>query len=475
MGYSLRSTLTPYMTDMKRFIGHIAAAAAFLSAFGFFQFAYPYHLMRREQLTLFLFDGSYISQTYRGNGFLGSFLGDFIDQFLGYPVLGPMIIALILTAIGFTAYKICRKFIGRWPSLAVAAVIFAWSFMRETGNMYITRYTIVVLGYLLLVLAALQFRKYWMKGLAAAFFLAFGVWSLGSPAREYYGDLWSTPNFDYDTLIGMDVYTAREDWDKVLKIGRKDPHFTEAAFCYNLAHAKKGDLAEELFNYTQNHANGLFLWVTEETSAFNNGMAGEVWYQIGDMTLAEQSAMVAMQASVKHTGTRFIKRLAEINLILGEDAAALKHLNMLSKTLRYRGWAKRFMVEKLDAEAQAWIDARHENIPTRDFVYASNDMRPVLLAVLEANPDNFLAREYLLAYDLLCFEVDTFMEDYSSYGLKGRLFEEGISTWLNMKNQYSEAAALSKGISQETVKRLGRFYNNPGLYKNTYWYYYMYK
>jgi len=32
---------------------------ALIVAFCFFQFAYPYHLMRREQMNLFMFDGDY--------------------------------------------------------------------------------------------------------------------------------------------------------------------------------------------------------------------------------------------------------------------------------------------------------------------------------------------------------------------------------------------------------------------------------
>ena len=79
----------------------MAAALAFLGSFCFFQFAYPYHLMRREQLNLFLFDGDYIAGTYRGTGWLVRFVADFLEQFFHLPVAGPLIVALILTAIGW--------------------------------------------------------------------------------------------------------------------------------------------------------------------------------------------------------------------------------------------------------------------------------------------------------------------------------------------------------------------------------------
>ena len=76
--------------------GSIAAAVAFLTAFAFFQFGYPYHLVRREQMTLFVYDWDYIFQTYRGSGWLARFASDFIEQFFHLPVLGPLFVALLL-------------------------------------------------------------------------------------------------------------------------------------------------------------------------------------------------------------------------------------------------------------------------------------------------------------------------------------------------------------------------------------------
>ena len=50
-------------TKADRFYsGPVCATLAFLGSFLFFQFAYPYHLMRREQLDLFLYDGGYIAE-----------------------------------------------------------------------------------------------------------------------------------------------------------------------------------------------------------------------------------------------------------------------------------------------------------------------------------------------------------------------------------------------------------------------------
>ena len=80
------------MKSSPSHIGQAAAALAFLGTFGFFQFAYPYHLVRREQLTLFVYDGDYIVETYRGAGWLARLGADFLEQVFHLPVAGPLIV-----------------------------------------------------------------------------------------------------------------------------------------------------------------------------------------------------------------------------------------------------------------------------------------------------------------------------------------------------------------------------------------------
>ncbi|MBP5690038.1 MAG: hypothetical protein J6W74_03900 [Bacteroidales bacterium] len=274
------------MKALKTHTGLIAACSAFLAAFGFFQFAYPYHLIRREQMNLFLFDWDYIRQTYRGMGWLARFVSDFLEQFFGLPVVGPVIVALLITAIGTVAYRICRHFLGKWPSLAVGAAFFIWSFFRETENLYITRYTVAVLIYLSLILLALRCSRTWMKPVAAAVLIGLAIYPIGTPYNKYYGKAWGWPIFEYDKVIGLDIEVYKENWDKVIKRSKKDLHITEASYCYNLAHAMKGDLGETLFDYAQKYSNSLFMFITTDLSQFSSSMVGEVWYQLGDMTLA---------------------------------------------------------------------------------------------------------------------------------------------------------------------------------------------
>lgn len=455
--------------------GCAPAAIAFLAAYGIFQFAYPYHLMRREQQTLFLFDGDYIAATYRGSGWLARLAADFLDQFFGLTAAGPLVIALLLTAIGLVAYRICRKFCGEKISLLIAAAMFFWSLMRETENMFCTRYTIVTLGYLSLMLAALRFRDIWKKAVAVCVAACLGVLMFGTPYNQYYGRLWGSPNLINERVIALDVEASRENWDKVLELSRDDIRINEASYFYNLANAMKGQLGDNLLKHSQHYANSLFLWVSPEVSPFINSIAGETWYHLGNMTLAEQSAIIGMQASPEHTGTRYIRRLAQTNLVSGEYGAAEKYLAMLQKTLFHRGWAEEAAGIITGNDVPEWLSTARKNLSANDIVIDRKEVRLLLKELLEANPGNTMAREYLLCNDLLFCDLRAFMEDYLPDMLDAEIYHEATLIWLNLvnNNDISKVDVTAYGISRKTMDRLFRFYRDPGRFKGSYWYYYM--
>lgn len=454
-------------------LGHAAAGVSFLSAWAFFQFAYPYHLMRREQLDLFLYDWHYIKETYSGTGWLARFLGDFVEQFFCFPVVGPVLIALILTGTATVTYRICRHFIGQWPSLVISAGVFLWSFLRETGNLFTTQYSLSVLGYLSLILLALQFRKKWMKLVTAILLMAFGVFSFGSPSHKHYGRLIGFPSIVTDKLIALDINTVKGNWDKVLKLSEKDLHDNVASYFYNMAIAEKGTMGNDFFKHSQGSLGStLFLWVDDDYSQFSNGAAGEVWFRLGNMTMAEQSTVIALQISPRHSGARFLVRLAEIALISGEEDTASKYLNMLSKTLVYRKWALDRMPGRMSGSVQAWLAGESAKLSHDDFVFGDNGaFRDLLKGLLDANPDNMLARQYLLMYDLEIVRLDAFMEDYCDNMIPGTLFEQAILVWMSQHDIFTEDNIQKYGIGKRTMQKFDQFFRYPDRYTDTYWYY----
>jgi hypothetical protein len=357
--------------------------------------------------------------------------------------------------------------------LGIAFLFFAWSFLRETGNLYITRYTVATLAYLSLVLLALQFRKAWLRPVAGVLLVAFGVWALGSPYHKHYGKAWGVPLVEYDRVIGLDTEISRENWDKVVRLSKKDLHMVESSYCYNLAYAMKGKLGDALFNYVQNHQYTLLIPVSIDNSLFTNMLAGEAWFQLGDMTVAEQSAITALQASPKHTGVRFLVRLARVNLTMGEEASAQKYLNLLSRTLFYGKWARSMMPGNQDEATRAQIAAAHARLAKKDFVHHSDRPRQVLRELLDVDPGNLPARNYLLCYDLMRYDLDAFMDDYVPQMIPGHVYNEAILIWLSQNGRLAPDQLSRYGVPASEVDRMGRFARNPGAFKNTYWYYYL--
>ena len=459
--------------NCKSYAARICAAAAFLAAWSFFQFAHPYHLVRREQLDLFVYDWDYLCQTYRGAGWLARLCGDFLEQFFHLPAVGPLLVALLLTGIGAVVYKISRKFLGPWPALGIAAAVFLWSFFRETDGFYLTRYTVAVLGFLSLVLLALQLRRAWARPVAAALLLAAGAWAFGAPFHKEYGKVWGSPDFRLERAFGLDVEVARERWDRVLRLAEADLPVEEESYCYNLALAMQGALGDRLFDHPQNHHYTLLFPVSSDRSIFTNTLAGEAWFQLGDLTVAEQSAITSLQASPRHTGARFLVRLARINLISGEDGAAQKYLFLLSHTLFYGKWARSVMPGAQDGQTRAALDRARANLIRRDIVHHSQEPRAILIELLRSNPSNALARNYLLCYDLLRYDLDAFAEDYLPDPVPGRLYREALLIWLSRSGRLNPGEVARYGVDTAEVDRMGRFGQNPSRYKNTYWYYYL--
>jgi hypothetical protein len=131
------------------------------------------------------------------------------------------------------------------------------------------------------------------------------------------------------------------------------------------------------------------------------------------------------------------------------------------------------MPGRQDESVRAALSAARANLPVTDFVHQSENPRNVLLGLLEANPSNSVARNYLLSYDMLRFDLNSFMEDYAAYPVKGRLYQEAVMIWLNQNGLLNEQEFARYGIDRSTVDRLGRFYQNPSAFPDSYWFYYL--
>ena len=519
---------------MKHATKYLLALAALsgTACFLFFRFAYSYHLIHREQMLLFTYTEGQWAEYLNQPAVLACLTGDFLTQFFHYKGIGAAVATVVLTLPGILTYFICRKHTNAGIAIAASTVVFAWESLRFCDINYPLSGTVSLIGALALFLSADRLKGKWsffagsMCGIVLCFWLfGYGMFvfallalltaltrkrnrtgaaltaalalalpaiaankylMMPSQAYTYPATVWyGKPDFESERILGLNTEDYFGNWDKIIELAYRGAPASSIAVCYNLANAMKGRLPEGLMNYYQPAALGLFMPVNSESTYLSTQLAGEIWFRLGDMTMAEHASILSMIFSPRNKNVRMVQRLAEINLINGDNEAARKYLYILSKTLLYRQWAKDRMPGKESAEVKKLLRQKRSFLPKTDTLrLSSTDVVKSLHLLLEANPDNRMARDYLLCFDLLMKDLPAFVEDYGCYyrGAPNRLYAEALLIGLYQKRATGDevkAAGINPAVIREfnEYNRLyGQAQGNPAAletrFGRTYWYYY---
>lgn len=303
-----------------------------------------------------------------------------------------------------------------------------------------------------------------------------------SQARE----AWGHPNEISEVAMGLAVEASRENWEAVARIAAVDRKSEVGTYYYNLANAMNGQLADRLMDYYQPFERGLFLPVGEKSQPFVIACASDVWFALGEMAMAERDAMLGMLFSPAHNGSRYLKRLAETNLVTGNYEAASKYLRMLANSRADRKWAlERFPEDNWSPEFRERIERKRALLPRFDLVHGMDQTQLTLRVLLNSNPSNKMALDYLLCFDLLTKDLDAFVADYAPSLTSSHLYEEAMLVFLAAKGGMNEENFQHYNIRQETLERFSRFVsiyqrdngsskNIVGEFGKTYWYYFYY-
>lgn len=292
-----------------------------------------------------------------------------------------------------------------------------------------------------------------------------------------------------EKLLLLDSETYFGNWEKVIRKSEsyemKNPIATYFA---NIAMMKQGELPDKLLTYYQPFSKGLFIPVGPESTPLEILFSGEVYFQLGDMNMAQHSTMLGMIFSPQHRSSRLIKRLTEINLIIGDTAAVDKYLRILDKTLFYRNYSSDIRQIMSDPE-NLWLSERRANIAAYDTLRIASDAEASLTMLLKSNSDNRAALDYLLCYHLLNKQIASFMVVYDKW-FKGRefplpdLYAEAVL--IGLARQKTSAKILEGyGIPNEITTAFLTYtkqYEEAGgdgtnlqeEYAGTYWFYYHY-
>ena len=433
----------------------------------FFGLAYPHHLHYQEQFQLFLFDSTYVWDVVRLSGGIADLLGRFSTQFFLYAWVGALIIAVLLSAVQLLTLRLMS---GGWLyGLSFVPAFLLWLFLLDEnalmGGVWAVLLTqLAVWGYVLLpkgwigrivILATIPIL-YWMVGpawtgthyhryptvtpwlfyaawlsaliipllvfvfrkrISASKSLAVTSCSFALVAAIMGSVVWKNANFKAEKVMQYDFMARHQQWNRILETANTEkPNNQIGVTVQNLALAMHGVLIDQMFNYNQNGIAGLLPDV--QSDATSPLPTAEALYQLGMISIAQRTVFEAQEAILDFQKSgRCYKRLAQTNLILGNDKVARKYLTALQKTLFYSEWADETLPLLGDEEAIAShpeYGRLRKMAYAQDYYFSDHVTSEMLRDLYLHNTDNGLAYQYLVAYYMLTGDRDGYQNFISS-------------------------------------------------------------
>lgn len=477
-----------------------------VGCFSFFQNCYPYHFFYKEQNQLFLWTSDYLATYLDQPAWLACLVGDFLTQFYYYLYAGSTILTLSLLLLMGVLYAALRRVgLHRGWALAMTMLLTTLEAICHLRYDFRLSSTYALIGGTLLFLCTFQKRyllllfsplAYWMFGYGVWVYLLLAVvkhwkWMFPTsivlligvnflkgtyllPTDRLYtypgiGKL-TIPNWYLEKQFQIDDEYYFGNWNKVVRLVESEAHPTpEMLFFYNLVKAQKGQLPDVLLRYQPNVL-GTFYKVGPDTPMLTIKNMNELYYALGDMTFCERATMMACVFSPNNRNNRMVKRLAECSLIKGDTAAAQKYLRLLENTFVWRKWAKSAPQSKVYAE-KATLTNQQDTISISDNAHA------IMMQLLDSNPKNEVALDYILCSTLLLKDVKSFKRDYDRYCQEQprlrKIYQEALCIWLAAEQapqeqwqQYVKDMNIIQRFLQYNQQR------GSARFKDTYWYYF---
>lgn len=494
---------------------------------------YSGHILWQEQNQIFLNSPDWISTYFDKPAWLGCLAGDWLTQFYCNPWIGAIILTLSIAACvaGVTKVSLLLipKIIAWLLTFIVAVVLIGCSMAAATrlafflcvaggivlglaefklswkecvqidlspilvGVAYWSFGFGALLTALIIILFAIkrcvakQYRKAWIAAVAAL------VIALGLPAilcRAYalpYADAIlypglakpELPQMKYERRLAISDAYYHRDFELVKQLAKNDDTPDDVmAFYYYLSSAVKDSLPDNLLKYPIKSL-GTLTTIGEKSHPMIINMMNDLYYELGDMTYAERAAMMRNVFSPRNRNVRMMQRLAEVNLVSGDTAAALKYLRILDRTYAYSDWSKRHNPGSIASDVEADIMRRRVFSNDKDNIRLGDNCRNIILELLESNPRNTVALDYLLCTDLLLKDMDTFKMDYDTYCIeRGEprykdLYQQALMIYLAGTDAPQEEweKYIIPGPQVQAFQTYSARRGDPA-FKNTYWYYF---
>ena len=291
------------------------------------------------------------------------------------------------------------------------------------------------------------------------------------------GNFCNTSNQD---IWRLNHHAYMEDWDAILNFVSDKPMNNYLFMNYaNMALANKGELANRAFHYYPKGMNSLL--TTVNSTGTVRLLASDIHYTVGCIAEAQQHAFEAQVTFPQSMGIQTMKRLVKTNLIFGHYAVAEKYLSLIAKTTFHKEWAQKysqFLFNDQAIEADVELGEKRRNLSQRNRFAMFYGWIPELQDILEVNPENRKAKEYLglsflMNKDLKGFQL--FLDKYYGTG-KDRTLPLSFQQAVMALDQPDKVKAYN--VSSSVKEQYAQNRQNPNLknvmhrsFGHTAWYY----
>ncbi len=202
----------------------------------------------------------------------------------------------------------------------------------------------------------------------------------------------------------MRYHALRGEWDAIIAMpydGSGTP-FTSYRF---LALAKKGALEERMWEYKP--FIDYFMKNQPLVKKADQQMMSDMYYHCDFMAAARRAAFDTDIVTPGDFNPEETCKLVTIQLAYGNYRVAEKLIAQLEKTLFYRSWAKdmrRFLDNDVLVEADSVLGSKRRAIPAENHYMSPRGLQRELRSIVEVNPDQLVARQFLNAFLILTFQ-----------------------------------------------------------------------
>lgn len=304
----------------------------------------------------------------------------------------------------------------------------------------------------------------------------------------------SSKRIDPDNYKFMELnsYVINNEWDKVIETCN---HTTLNNILYlnylNLALSHKGVLLQQLFYYPQRDVSSLLCEYQKIPDIIQ--LQSFVYYQMGDVAAAQNMAFSTSVCN-RLGSPSALQMLVKTNLAFGAYEVAEKYIAQLEKTWKYNDWAEHYRAmiddKSLIVQDEEIVNLR-QSLTNKDHFAIAFGAVTDLDYILEVNPKNKAAFDYLVSYLLLSKDngsIRYFVEKYIGTPVLSQVpevLQEAIYSIAEQEPDYLK----SHGVTEEVFKKYDDFYNkyiqsrnarrNPAIdlkreFGHTFWYYLMF-